>query len=115
VSNLHGVQTVCDWYRQRVHIETFFSDQKSRGFHLDKSHLSDADRVMHLMLAACFAYLWIIYLGTVAHRDGWTPKIHRRHRRDLSLFQLGLRLLDHFLKNELSLPGAFTLAPESVR
>jgi hypothetical protein len=115
VSNLHSVQTACDWYRKRAHIETFFSDQKSRGFHLDKSHLSEAARVMHLMLAACFAYLWVIYLGTVAHQEGWTPKIHRRHRCDLSLFQLGLRLLDHFLKNELPLPSAFTLAPESVR
>jgi len=115
VSNLRSVQTACDWYRKRAHIETFFSDQKSRGFQLDKSHVSDPTRVLRLMLAACFAYLWVVYLGTVAHRDGWTPKIHRRHRCDLSLFQLGLRLLDHFLKNELPLPGAFTLTSESVR
>jgi len=115
VSNLRSVQTACDWYRKRAHIETFFSDQKSRGFQLGKSHLSDPTRVMRLMLAACFAYLWIIYLGTIAHQDGWTPKIHRRHRCDLSLFQLGLRLLDHLLKNDLPVPGAFTLQPESVR
>lgn len=114
VSNLRSVQTACDWYRKRAHIETFFSDQKSRGFQLDKSHLSDPTRVMRLMLAACFAYLWIIFLGALAHQDGWTPKIHRGHRCDLSLFQLGLRLLDHFLKNEFSLPGNFTLQPESV-
>lgn len=115
VSNMQSVETACAWYRKRAHIETFFSDQKSRGFQLDKSHLSDPARVMRLMLAACFAYLWIIYLGTVAHEDGWIPKIHRRHRCDLSLFQLGLRLLDHLLKNDLSLPGAFKLQPESVR
>ncbi len=35
--------------------------------------------------------------------------IHRVKRCDLSLFQLGLRLLDHLLKNELELPVAFTL------
>jgi hypothetical protein len=105
VSNLRSIQTACDWYRKRAHIETFFSDQ---------NHLSDPTRVMRLMLAACFAYLWIIYLGVVAHQDDWTPKIHRGHRCDLSLFQLGLRLLDHLLKNELSLPASFVLLPESV-
>ena len=34
VSNLTSVQAACAWYRQRAHIETFFSDQKSRGFRL---------------------------------------------------------------------------------
>jgi hypothetical protein len=33
--------------------------------------------------------------------------IPRRHRCDLSLFQLGLRLLEHFLNEELSIPVAF--------
>lgn len=114
VSNLRCVQAACAWYRKRAHIETFFSDQKSRGFQLDKSHVSDPTRVMRLMLAACFAYLWIIYLGVVAHQDDWTPKIHRGHRCDLSLFQLGLRLLDHLLKNDFPLPATLTLQPESV-
>ncbi len=115
VSNLHNVQRACAWYRKRAQVETFFADQKSRGFQLHKSHLQEADRVRRLMLATCFAYLWVIFLGTVAQQDGWTPKIHRRHRCDLSLFQLGLRLLDHFLNHDLSLPHALTLAPESVR
>lgn len=33
-----------DGYAKRFRIETFFSDQKSRGFHLHKSHLSDPVR-----------------------------------------------------------------------
>jgi hypothetical protein len=36
-------------------------------------------------------------LGTVAREDDWLPVIHRGHRCDLSLFQLGLRLLDYLL------------------
>ena len=115
VSNLKSVQAACDWYRKRAHIETFFSDQKSRGFQLDRSHLSDPVRVTRLMLAACLAYLWVIYLGTVAQDEGWVAYIHRRHRCDLSLFQLGLRLLDYFLNHEQPIPSAFNLAPESVR
>lgn len=115
VSNLTSVQAACDWYRKRVHIETFFSDQKSRGFQLDRSHISDPTRVTRLMLAACLAYLWVIYLGTVAHDEGWVACIHRQHRCDLSLFQLGLRLLDYFLNQDCPIPGTFNLAPESVR
>src|SRR3712207_7292680 len=37
-------------YRKRAHIETFFSDQKSRGFHLHKSHLSDPQRLSRLLI-----------------------------------------------------------------
>ena len=115
VSNLNSVHAACDWYRKRAQIETFFSDQKSRGFQLDRSHVSDPARVTRLMLAACLAYLWVIYLGTVAHDEGWVAYIHRRHRCDLSLFQLGLRLLDYFLNHEYPIPSTFNLAPESVR
>jgi len=115
VSNLTSVAAACGWYQKRMRIETFFSDQKSRGFQLNKSHLSDPARVARLMLAACWAYLWVIYLGTLAQHDGWQPLIHRRHRCDLSLFQLGLRLLAHLLNSDQPIPGAFTLEPETVR
>jgi len=115
VSNLKSMHAACEWYRKRAHIETFFSDQKSRGFQLDRSHLSDPARVARLMLAACLAYLWVIYLGKVAQDDDWVSRIHRRHRCDLSLFQLGLRLLDYFLGHDHPIPSAFNLAPETVR
>jgi hypothetical protein len=115
VSNMSSVQRACDAYRKRMHIETFFSDQKSRGFQLDRSHLSEPDRVKRMMVAACLAYLWVIYLGTVAQQDEWRPLIHRRHRCDLSLFQLGLRLLDYCLNHDRPIPSSFALQPESVR
>jgi hypothetical protein len=115
VSNLTSVQAAWDWYRKRAHIETFFSDQKSRGFQLERSHVSDPVRVTRLMLAACLAYRWVIYLGTVAHENDWMARIHRRHRCDLSLFQLGLRLLEYLLNHEHPIPSTIDLAPESVR
>jgi hypothetical protein len=115
VSNMSSVAQACLWYRKRMIIETFFSDQKSRGFQLDKSHLSDPDRLARLMLAACLAYIWMIYLGVQALTPRWRKWIHRVKRCDLSLFQLGLRLLDHLLENEFKLPVAFVLDLESVR
>ena len=119
VTNLELVAEACWWYRKRFRIETFFSDQKSRGFHLQRSHLADPARLARLLLAACVAYLWIIYLGLRAQRDGWVARIHRTDRCDLSLFQLGLALLDHLLNDGLPIPVAFQPPPvptrESVR
>ncbi len=102
-----SAEEACCFYSKRFRIETFFSDQKSRGFHLHKSHLSDPQRLSRLLIAACLAYIWIVYLGSVCMKDGWVNIIHRRHRCDLSLFQLGLRLLEHFLNEDLPIPVAF--------
>ena len=77
------------------------------------SHLSDPSRLSRLLIAACLAYLWIVYLGTQATRSKWQAIIHRAKRCDLSLFQLGLRLLDHLLNEDKSLPVAFL--PEPTR
>ncbi len=107
VTNLELVEEACWWYRKRFKIETFFSDQKSRGFHLHKSHLADPQRLLRLLIAACLAYLWVIYLGTLAQVEGWVGVIHRTDRCDLSLFQLGLRLLDHFSNEDRPIPVAF--------
>ena len=109
VSNFELGQEAIYWYRKRFRIETFFSDQKSRGFHLHKSHMTDPERLARLMIAACLAYIWIVCLGVIANRDSWTAVIHRTDRCDLSLFQLGLRLLDHFLNDDLPIPFSFCL------
>lgn len=109
VSNMSLAEEACYWYSKRFRIETFFSDQKSRGFHLHKSHISDPERISRLLIAACLAYIWVIFLGVVAHRDRWVPIIHRPDRCDLSLFQLGLDLLEHFLNESLPIPVSFQL------
>ena len=109
VTNLDLVEEACHWYRKRMKIETFFSDQKSRGFQLHKSRISDPKRLARLMIAACLAYLWMIYLGVLCRKDGWVSKIHRTDRCDLSLFQLGLDLLEHFLNEDLPIVFAFRL------
>jgi Transposase DDE domain len=107
VSNLATAEEACRWYQKRFRIETFFADQKSRGFHLHKSHISDPQRLSRLCIAACLAYIWIVYLGSLGETEGWRKVIHRRKRCDLSLFQLGLRVLEHFLNEEMPIPVQF--------
>jgi hypothetical protein len=107
VSNMARAEEACRFYEKRFRIETFFSDQKSRGFHIHKSHMSDVQRLSRLLIAACLAYIWVVYLGSVGEKERWRPIIHRGKRCDLSLFQLGLRLLEYLLNEEMSIPVQF--------
>ena len=109
VSNMSSAEEALSYYEKRFRIETFFSDQKSRGFNLHKSRLEDRQRLCRLLIVCCLAYIWLVYLGSVCKQDGWQRIIHRGKRCDLSLFQLGLRLLEHFLNEGLTIPVQFHL------
>ena len=61
VSNREAAEEACHYDQQRFRIETFFSDQKSRGFHIHKSPISDPQRLSRLLRAACLAYIWVVY------------------------------------------------------
>jgi hypothetical protein len=79
-------------------------EASARGFHL---YLTGHTRLSRLMIAAALAYIWIIFLGVLAVRDDGVKIIHRTDRCDLSLFQLGLTLLEHFLNEGRLVPVAF--------
>ena len=79
VSNMAQAEEACRLYEKRFRIETFFSDQKSRGFHIHKSHMSDVQRLSRLLIAACLAYIWIVYLGSLCEAGGLRPVIHRKN------------------------------------
>jgi hypothetical protein len=110
LSNMAAAEEACRLYAKRCRREPFFSEQKRRGFHLHTAPLSDPQRLSGLLIAACLAYIWMVYLGSVCRKEGWGRIIHRRHRCDLSLFQLGMRLLEHFLNEDLPIPVAFHIA-----
>jgi hypothetical protein len=107
VSTMSVAEEAIKYDQKRFRIETFFSDQKSRGFNIQKSHIEDPQRLSRLLIATCLAYIWIVYLGSVCKTDDWQAIIHRRNRCDLSLFRLGLQLLEHFLNEGLPIPVQF--------
>ena len=96
-------------YRHRYGIETFFSDQKSRGFHLGHSHLSDPERLSRLLMASCLGYIWMVFLGVRVKQQGKITVIHRSNRCDLSLFQIGLLWLEYCLNEGLDIWVGFRL------
>ena len=115
VANLADAGAALRWYRRRAHIEPFFSDQKSRGVRIDRSHLADPTRLSRLLIAACLAYLWLVYLGSRTLADDLVGQIHRTDRCDLSLFQRGATLLDWLLDATKPIPVAFCPIPTLAR
>ncbi len=61
VSNRDAAEEACRYDQKRFLIETFFSDQKSRGFPSHKSPRSDPQRLSRLLIAACLSSIWIVY------------------------------------------------------
>lgn len=82
-----------------------FSDQKSRGFRINRSHLSDPARLARLLIATALAYLWVVYLGMIGRRGAFRKRTYRPDRCDLSLFSLRLRLPAYCLRHCHSLPS----------
>jgi len=111
LSNLSNAYQACKYYRRRFQIETFFSDQKSRGFHIHKSHLSQPARLSRLLIAACLAYIWMICQGMAVVGTNMTSLIDRTDRIDKSLFRLGLDWLKYALKKNIDFEPIFWLQP----
>lgn len=107
ITNLEDAYEACRYYRRRFRIETFFSDQKSRGFHIHKSHLADPARLSRLLIAACLAYIWMIVQGLRVLAEGKLAFIDRGDRRDKSLFRLGLDWLKYVLKHSMDFQPVF--------
>lgn len=79
VTNLPSIDEACRYYTERFKIETFFSDQKSRGFNLHESHisdpLSDVTAHDHRLPGLSLGRL----LGLHCHQKGMEPH-HAPHR-----------------------------------
>ena len=91
------------WYKKRFYIETFFSDQKSRGFYLAHSHISDPKHLHRLLIVTCLAYIWLVCLGAFVVCQGYLARIHRSNRCDWSLFHIGMNWLQHCLNQQIDI------------
>jgi hypothetical protein len=111
ITNISNAYETCRYYRRRFRIETFFSDQKSRGFHIHKSHLADPGRLSRLLIAACLAYIWMITQGLRVIADNKLSLIDRTDRRDKSLFRLGLDWIKYALKHSIDFQPTFHFLP----
>lgn len=97
------------FYRRRMWIEETFGDFKKHGFDLERTMLRHFERLSRLTLAVAFLYIWLISIGTRTIRDGLRSLVDRTDRRDLSIFQIGLRFVERCVINALTF--RITLCP----
>lgn len=86
-------------YRKRMWIEEMFGDFKGHGFDLESTQLRHFLRLSRLMLAVALLYLWLIAYGSKVIKAGRRYLVDRKDRRDLSLFRIGLDMIDRHLTN----------------
>lgn len=96
-------------YAKRFWIEEMFSDHKSRGLNLEKTRLTDADRLQRLLVAVSLAYLWLMEIGFSVVGTGKTKQVDNKGaKRSVSLCQIGLRWLRELFSDGIS-PPLFTV------
>jgi len=101
-TNLPDLQMALQFYRRRMWIEEMFGDLKKHGFDLEHTMLRHFERLSRLTLAVALLYVWLISIGTRTVRDGLRNLVDRTDRRDLSIFQIGLRFIERCVVNALS-------------
>jgi hypothetical protein len=97
-------------YAYRMDIDESFRDDKSGGFDMAHTRLQHPERLERLLLAVAIATLWCHELGeqVVIQGENIRRVIDPGYKRELSLFQLGLRWLKRCLANAIHLLSAFT-------
>jgi hypothetical protein len=85
-------------YALRWGIETLFGIFKTRGFCLESTHFTEAERLRKLLGLLVLALCWSMRTGLWLHQ--WQPIVIKKHgRRAKSLFRLGFDYLRHLVLN----------------
>jgi hypothetical protein len=103
-TNLPDRITALRFYRLRMWIEEMFGDFKKHGFDLEATRLRHFDRLSRLTLAVALLYVWLVSIGSRTIRDGLRALVDRTDRRDLCIFQIGLRFIERCVTNVLHFP-----------
>ena len=98
-TNLPDRAIALKYYQRRMWCEEMHGDLKKHGFDLESTMLHDFLRLSRLTLAVAFVYVWLISVGGRTIHQGLRHLVDRNDRRDLSIFQIGLRYIQRRLTN----------------
>jgi hypothetical protein len=111
-TSLSSADATLRYYRQRMRIEEMFGDFKRHGFDLEHTRLRHIHRLGRLTLLVCLLYVWLIRTGLMLLIARTAHLVDRHARRDLSLFQLGVRFVKRLLAN--ARPLEVRLCPDNL-
>jgi len=103
-TNISDPSIALRFYKRRMWIEEMFGDLKKHGFDLESSMLHSFVRLSRLTLAVAILYVWAIAIGVSTIHRGQRHLVDRADRRDLSVFQIGLRSIERKQTNALFIP-----------
>jgi len=101
-TNLPDRSMSLKYYQRRMWCEELHGDLKDHGFDLESTMLQDFEKLSRLTLAVAFLYVWLISVGGRTVHEGLRHLVDRNDRRDLSIFQIGLRFTERMLTNDFS-------------
>jgi hypothetical protein len=108
-TNLPTQRATLQAYARRMWIEELFGDLKKHGFDLESTRLRHFLRLSRLTLAVVLLYAWLVRTAVRVIQEGQRHLVDRKDRRDLSIFQIGLRWIERRLKNAQPFSVSFSL------
>jgi len=109
MTNLPEARAALRAYRQRMWIEEMFGDWQGHGVDIEKTHLRGSARLSRLVFLVALWYLWLVTRGIQTIKAGARHLVDRLGRRDLSVFRIGLYMVDRYLAH--SRPLSIRLIP----
>lgn len=91
ITDLPANRMRCRQYRKRMHIEESFRDEKSHGFQWEQSRIRRPEHACRLLLVMALAMAVAMRIGLLLIKTGRRRRLEPNHRRNYSVFQLGLR------------------------
>jgi hypothetical protein len=108
-TNLPTPELALKAYRRRMWIEEMFGDWKRHGFDFQSTHVRHPERLSILTLAIVLLYGWLMFRGVRMIKNGERSWVDRSDRRDLCVFQIGLRWVERCLTNQMLFSVSFLL------
>lgn len=103
LSNLELAFDAYDYYKKRFAIETLFGDLKSRGFNVHKSQIEDPCLLDRLLIPLTIAYIITYATAKAENVQKIKQFIMPKHKNDLSQFQIGKRIWDLIVNQQISI------------
>ena len=98
ISNIKANKRAMDSYKKRWSIEVFFQCIKSRGFNLEKTHLTKPERLRKLFAAVCLAFLCCFAMGVYKDEKIKRIPLCKHGYKRKSFFRYGLDELRNILR-----------------
>lgn len=99
-TNFYCFNVAYSAYKKRMWIEEMFGDLKSNGSDIESTHLQNEDKLALLTFLVILLYLLLMFKGVRVIKAGLRDWVDHPSRRDLSIFQIGLRFIKRLDTNQ---------------